>query len=68
MRAGFAKEALQAAKARGTKLGSNRPGHWAGREYLRQAGQRNQSSSYCKPPAQGRSLCRPSATKQRLEK
>ena len=35
------KEALQAAKARGTKLGSNRPGHWAGREHLRQAGQRN---------------------------
>lgn len=32
------KEALQAAKARGTKLGSNRPGHWAGREHLRQAG------------------------------
>ena len=35
------KEALQAAKARGTKLGSNRAGHWAGREHLRQAGQRN---------------------------
>ena len=35
------KEALQAARARGTKLGSNRPGHWAGREHLRQAGQRN---------------------------
>ncbi len=35
------KEALQAAKARGKKLGSNRPGHWAGREHLRQAGQRN---------------------------
>ena len=32
------KEALQAAKARGTKLGSNRAGHWAGREHLRQAG------------------------------
>jgi len=41
MRAGFAKEALQAAKARGKKLGSNRPGDWAGREHLRQAGQRN---------------------------
>ena len=38
MRAGFAKEALQAAKARGTKLGSNRPGHWEGREHLRQDG------------------------------
>ena len=35
------KEALLAAKARGTKLGSNRPGHWTGREHLRQAGQRN---------------------------
>ena len=35
------KEALQAAKVRGTKLGSNRAGHWAGREHLRQAGQRN---------------------------
>ena len=35
------KEALQAARARGTKLGSNRAGHWAGREHLRQAGQRN---------------------------
>lgn len=32
------KEALQAAKVRGTKLGSNRPGHWEGREHLRQAG------------------------------
>lgn len=32
------KEALQAAKARGVKLGSNRPGHWAGKEHLRQAG------------------------------
>jgi len=35
------KEALAAAKARGTLLGSNRIGHWAGREHLRQAGQRN---------------------------
>jgi DNA invertase Pin-like site-specific DNA recombinase len=34
------KEALQAAKARGTLLGSNRPGHWEGREHLRQAGMR----------------------------
>lgn len=32
------KEALQAAKARGVKLGSNRPGHWEGKEHLRQAG------------------------------
>jgi|688.fasta_scaffold71808_2 DNA invertase Pin-like site-specific DNA recombinase len=32
------KEALAAAKARGTKLGSNRPGHWEGREHLRRAG------------------------------
>jgi len=29
------KDALQAAKARGTKLGSARPGHWEGREHLR---------------------------------
>jgi len=29
------KAALQAAKARGTKLGSARPGHWDGREHLR---------------------------------
>ena len=32
--------ALAAAKARGTKLGSARPGHWKGREDARQAGQR----------------------------
>ncbi len=32
------KTALAAAKARGTKLGSARPGHWKGREHLRQAG------------------------------
>ncbi len=31
------KTALAAAKARGTKLGSARPGHWKGREHLRQA-------------------------------
>ena len=31
------KVALTAAKARGTKLGSARPGHWTGREHLRQA-------------------------------
>ena len=31
------KSALAAAKARGTKLGSARPGHWEGREHLRQA-------------------------------
>jgi len=30
--------ALQAAKQRGVKLGSSRPGHWKGREHLRQAG------------------------------
>jgi len=30
--------ALQAAKARGVKLGSARPGHWEGREEARQAG------------------------------
>jgi len=29
------KDALQAAKARGAKLGSARPGHWEGREHLR---------------------------------
>lgn len=29
------KDALAAAKARGTKLGSARPGHWKGREHLR---------------------------------
>ena len=29
------KDALQAAKARGVKLGSARPGHWEGREHLR---------------------------------
>ncbi len=29
------KDALQAAKARGVKLGSSRPGHWEGREHLR---------------------------------
>jgi len=29
------KEALRAAKARGVKLGSARPGHWEGREHLR---------------------------------
>ena len=28
---------MAAAKARGTKLGSARPGHWKGREHLRQA-------------------------------
>ncbi len=32
------KAALQAAKARGTKLGSARPGHWDGREDARAAG------------------------------
>jgi DNA invertase Pin-like site-specific DNA recombinase len=32
------KAALQAAKARGTKLGSARPGHWVGREDKRLAG------------------------------
>jgi DNA invertase Pin-like site-specific DNA recombinase len=32
------KAALQAAKARGTKLGSARPGHWKGREDTRLAG------------------------------
>ena len=31
------KSALAAAKARGTKLGSARPGNWKGREHLRQA-------------------------------
>ena len=31
------KTALAAPKARGTKLGSARPGHWKGREHLRQA-------------------------------
>jgi DNA invertase Pin-like site-specific DNA recombinase len=32
------KDALAAAKARGTLLGSARPGHWEGREDVRQAG------------------------------
>ena len=32
------KDALQAAKNRGVKLGSARPGHWKGREKLRKAG------------------------------
>src|SRR4051812_295571 len=32
------KAALSAAKARGAKLGSARPGHWKGREEARQAG------------------------------
>jgi DNA invertase Pin-like site-specific DNA recombinase len=32
--------ALQAAKARGTLLGSDRPGHWTGREKARQQGAR----------------------------
>ena len=32
------KAALAAAKARGVKLGSSRPGHWDGREYRRMAG------------------------------
>jgi len=32
------KEALAAAKRRGTKLGSHRPGHWSGREAQRLAG------------------------------
>jgi DNA invertase Pin-like site-specific DNA recombinase len=31
------KSALAAAKARGTKLGSARPGHWDGREQLRRS-------------------------------
>jgi len=35
------KSALAAAKARGTKLGSARPGHWEGREEARQTGARN---------------------------
>lgn len=34
------KAALTAAKARGTKLGSARPGHWKGREDRRELGQR----------------------------
>jgi DNA invertase Pin-like site-specific DNA recombinase len=32
------KAALAVAKARGTLLGSSRPGHWEGREHLREAG------------------------------
>lgn len=39
------KEALKAAKARGTLLGSNRPGHWEGREHLRQAGLKKASKA-----------------------
>src|SRR5207244_5595372 len=34
------KAALQAAKARGTLLGSARPGHWEGREKARRQGAR----------------------------
>lgn len=39
------KEALKAAKARGTLLGSHRLGHWEGREHLRQAGIRKASKA-----------------------
>ena len=38
------KTALAAAKARGTKLGSARPGHWEGREDARLAGARTEPS------------------------
>jgi DNA invertase Pin-like site-specific DNA recombinase len=34
------KAALAAAKQRGAKLGSHRPGHWRGREHLRSEGQK----------------------------
>jgi DNA invertase Pin-like site-specific DNA recombinase len=39
------REALQAAKRRGVKLGSARPGHWTGREDRRAAGQRAASEA-----------------------
>jgi len=35
------KDALEAAKRRGVKLGSARPGHWTGREHVRQAAQKS---------------------------
>lgn len=39
------KDALEAAKRRGVKLGSARPGHWTGREDRRAAGQRAASEA-----------------------
>ena len=38
------RDALAAAKRRGTKLGSARPGHWRGREDRRKLGQRRASA------------------------
>lgn len=46
------KAALAAAKARGTKLGSHRPGHWKGREHLRLAGLQAARESAAKVVAQ----------------
>ncbi|MGE3408722.1 MAG: recombinase family protein [Pirellulales bacterium] len=42
------KAALAAAKRRGTKLGSSRPGHWEGREHRRQAGQKRATAAAAK--------------------
>jgi DNA invertase Pin-like site-specific DNA recombinase len=39
------RSALAAAKARGVKLGSSRPGHWAGRENRRRAGARKAAAA-----------------------
>ena len=42
------KAALEAAKARGTPLGSSRPGHWEGREDRRTAGQKKATEKAAK--------------------
>lgn len=42
------KAALQAAKARGTLLGSSRPGHWEGREEKRMEGQKKATEKAAK--------------------
>jgi DNA invertase Pin-like site-specific DNA recombinase len=42
------KAALEAAKARGTLLGSSRPGHWEGREDRRAAGQKKATEKAAK--------------------
>ena len=42
------KDALRAAKARGVRLGSNRPGHWNGREESRRQGARKGNAKAAK--------------------
>ena len=42
------KAVLEAAKARGTLLGSSRPGHWEGREERRAAGQKKATEKAAK--------------------